>query len=348
MKRSIARLQTTWLRLFALVIGATVAMNLPWIAGMTVLLSLVRPPRTDREPVVVDPPVRGRWKALNSPASAGPSHRTHAYGQTYAIDVAQPRPGERLGWGLGLRPPEPSPAFGAPVTAVAERTPKPRRSARSPRRDPPRADEFPGPLGSEMVNAGRHRAARCPDPKERPMSRTTEPTGEIHGYSHADASPTPWPTARDLVRDAELFWISTVRPDGRPHVTPLIAVWHDDAIWFSTGAEERKARNLAANPACILTTGTSSLADGLDVILEGTAEQITDVPTLTPVAAAYGAKYGTDVWAFRAVEGGFAHASPVNDDLVDIDSLVFRVRPDRGLGFFHGDQFSQTTWQFAT
>ena len=57
---------------------------------------------------------------------------------------------------------------------------------------------------------------------------------EIHGFSEPDATPTPWTAGREHVLGAETFWLSTVRPDGRPHVTPLIAVWHDDAIWFST------------------------------------------------------------------------------------------------------------------
>ena len=46
---------------------------------------------------------------------------------------------------------------------------------------------------------------------------------------------------------AELYWITTVRADGRPHVTPLIGVWFDGAMHFTTGLEEQKARNLAAN-----------------------------------------------------------------------------------------------------
>jgi hypothetical protein len=54
---------------------------------------------------------------------------------------------------------------------------------------------------------------------------------------------------------------STVRPDGRPHVTPLIAVWHAGALWFATGPEERKARNLAENPSCVLTPGRSDLVE---------------------------------------------------------------------------------------
>lgn len=166
-------------------------------------------------------------------------------------------------------------------------------------------------------------------------------TAEIHGFSHPDATPTPWEVGRKQVAQADTFWISTVRPDGRPHVTPLIAVWHDEAIWFTTGPEERKARNLAENPACLLTTGRSELGEGvLDVVLEGAAEQVTDHAALQPVAEAFAAKYGTDTWHFVVRDGAFT------DHDMGGRSLVFRVRPVRGLGFLKGPTFSQTTWSF--
>jgi nitroimidazol reductase NimA-like FMN-containing flavoprotein (pyridoxamine 5'-phosphate oxidase superfamily) len=166
-------------------------------------------------------------------------------------------------------------------------------------------------------------------------------TAEIHGYSHPDATPTPWEVGREQVAGADTFWISTVRPDGRPHVTPLIAVWHDEAIWFTTGPEERKARNLSHNAACILTTGRSDLSDGgLDVVLEGAAEQVTDDADLQRVADAFAAKYGTDIWHFVVCDGGFAHHDAGGR------ALVFRVRPVRGLGFCKGATSSQTTWRF--
>lgn len=165
-------------------------------------------------------------------------------------------------------------------------------------------------------------------------------TAEIHGYSHPDATPTPWEVGREQVAGADTFWISTVRPDGRPHVTPLIAVWHDEAIWFTTGPEERKARNLSQNAACILTTGRSGLSDGgLDVVLEGAAEQVGDDADLQSVADAFATKYGTDIWHFVVRDGGFAHHDAGGR------ALVFRVRPVRGLGFCKGATFSQTTWR---
>ena len=70
---------------------------------------------------------------------------------------------------------------------------------------------------------------------------TADVTAEIHGFSHPDATPTPWAVGLQHVTDADTFWLSTVRPDGRPHVTPLIAVWLDGALYFSTGEGERKA-----------------------------------------------------------------------------------------------------------
>ena len=56
------------------------------------------------------------------------------------------------------------------------------------------------------------------------MSANGEPQAELdQAFSSAGVAPTPWAEARELVDRSEVFWLSTVRPDGRPHVTPLIA-----------------------------------------------------------------------------------------------------------------------------
>ncbi|WP_030790337.1 M23 family metallopeptidase [Streptomyces sp. NRRL S-920] len=78
-------------------------------------------------PVEVDPPVTGRWSALNSPADKVPSHGTHGLGQTYAIDiVAEPEEGPArpaFGWLWPIaRRNRSFPAFGAPLLAVADAT----------------------------------------------------------------------------------------------------------------------------------------------------------------------------------------------------------------------------------
>jgi Pyridoxamine 5'-phosphate oxidase len=183
-------------------------------------------------------------------------------------------------------------------------------------------------------------AAGCVDPEKEEGMTAEDVTAEIHGFSEPDATPTPWAAGLQQLRAADTFWLSTVRPDGRPHVTPLIAVWHAGALWFSTGPEERKARNLAENASCVLTTGRSDLAEGaLDVVLEGRAEQVTDDAELEPVAAAFAAKYPSGPWDFAVRDGAFI------DQGSGGRAIVFRVRPVRGLGFRKGDRFSQTTWR---
>ena len=77
--------------------------------------------------------------------------------------------------------------------------------------------------------------------------------------------------AGDVLRRSEMFWLSTVRGHGRPHVTPLPAVWDEGALHFCTGDAEQKSKNLVHDGRCVLTTGTNALHSGSDVIVEGEA-----------------------------------------------------------------------------
>ena len=105
----------------------------------------------------------------------------------------------------------------------------------------------------------------------------TDPTPELDPeFSSPDATPHPWSEARGILDEAEIYWLSTVRRDGRPHVTPVAAVWIDDALVFGTGPTEQKADNLAANTQSILTTGTNRLDEGFDIVVEGEAVRLTD------------------------------------------------------------------------
>ncbi|MGW6400911.1 pyridoxamine 5'-phosphate oxidase family protein [Streptomyces sp. NPDC055134] len=168
----------------------------------------------------------------------------------------------------------------------------------------------------------------------------TEPPAEVDGrYSDASATAVPWAEAEAKVAAAELFWISTVRPDGRPHVTPLLAVWRDGALHFTTGERERKALNLAENPHVVLTTGTNSWTEGYDVVVEGEAVRVTDNGRLRELAKAWEEKYGP-VWHFEVRDDGAfqGQGGP---------SLVFAVSPRTAFGFGKGEPFSQTRWRFA-
>jgi uncharacterized pyridoxamine 5'-phosphate oxidase family protein len=167
------------------------------------------------------------------------------------------------------------------------------------------------------------------------------PVAELDArFSSPGAKPTDWAEGRRCIEGAEVFWLSTVRSDGRPHVTPLLAVWLDDAMYFCTGPAERKAKNLKQNPQCVLTTGENGL-DGLDVVVEGSAVEVGDRVELDQVANAYESKYGA---RFTAPEGTWFGLS---DAIRAGEALVYHVRPRTILGFAKGEQFSQTRWRFA-
>jgi general stress protein 26 len=170
----------------------------------------------------------------------------------------------------------------------------------------------------------------------------TEPTAALGTeFSSPDAAPKPWSEVRTALERAEVFWLSTVRPGGQPHVTPLIAVWIDGALYFCTGPEERKAKNLARNPACVMTTGCNSLGEGLDIAVEGEAVNQRDPGKLQRVADAYAAKYGSG-WRFTVRDGAFHH----REGGVDHRALVFEVVPATAFGFGKGEPFSQTRYRF--
>ena len=105
------------------------------------------------------------------------------------------------------------------------------------------------------------------------VEREREPVTTLSAFSSDNAVPTGWEQGRKDLQDAEVYWLSTVRSDGRPHVTPLLGVWLAGALYFCTGPNERKAKNLAHNPHCILTTGSNRL-DGLDIVVEGDVAKV--------------------------------------------------------------------------
>lgn len=156
-------------------------------------------------------------------------------------------------------------------------------------------------------------------------------------YSHPEAVADSWSAAVPRLTEAEIYWLSTVRPDGRPHVTPLMAVWSRDALYFSSGERERKVLNLARNSEVALTTGTNALGTGQDLVIEGTAVRETDPGRLGELAALWEGKYGSD-WHFDVKDGAFVGAEG--------PALVFGVAPRTAFGFAK-EPYGQTRWRFA-
>jgi PPOX class probable F420-dependent enzyme len=158
-------------------------------------------------------------------------------------------------------------------------------------------------------------------------------------FSDSDAVAISWNDTLQALKASELFWITTVRRDGRPHTTPLVAVWQDEAIYFCTGTSEQKAVNLTHNPQVIVTTGCNEWDHGTDIVVEGTAVRVTDDQKLRRLADAWARKWDGR-WRYELGDGGFEHGG---GGLV----LVFAVEPSKVLAFGKGI-FSQTRHRFTS
>jgi nitroimidazol reductase NimA-like FMN-containing flavoprotein (pyridoxamine 5'-phosphate oxidase superfamily) len=157
-------------------------------------------------------------------------------------------------------------------------------------------------------------------------------------YSSENAKPTPWTTASEHLEKAGVYWLSTVRADGRPHVTPVAAVWMGGSLYFSTGPDEQKSKNLRANAHVVITTGTNTFNEGLDVVIEGDGVRVTDDAKLQPLADAFAAKYA-DVFGFRVRDGAFVHNEGGVAD-------VFEVTPVKAFSYARGEEGSATRYRF--
>lgn len=158
-------------------------------------------------------------------------------------------------------------------------------------------------------------------------------------FSAPHAKPSSWADARSQIETAKTYWLATVRADGRPHVTTIAAVWVDEIIHFVTGPTEQKAKNLAAGNKVAVITGASGW-EGLDVVIEGEAVELTDVDRLQRIVDAFTEKYD-DTFEFRVRDGG-VHVGDSPDQ-----ALAFEVVARKVFAFAKGEQFSQTRWRFA-
>ena len=117
----------------------------------------------------------------------------------------------------------------------------------------------------------------------------------------------PWNWAVQRLETSHNYWIATTRPNSRPHLMLVWGIWWENALWFSTGARTRKAKNIAVSPHCVIATEKADEA----VILEGIAQNITDRSVWKQIVEIYNRKYGGDL-------------RPLLDKS---NSFVFRVQP---------------------
>lgn len=98
----------------------------------------------------------------------------------------------------------------------------------------------------------------------------------------------PWSRARDLLKSGPMgplagYFLSTVRPDGRPHTAGVGAVWYEGNLYFTSGPGTRKSRNLESNPACTFAVKLP----GMDLTFDGEAARVSQPEVLDKIAAIY-------------------------------------------------------------
>jgi nitroimidazol reductase NimA-like FMN-containing flavoprotein (pyridoxamine 5'-phosphate oxidase superfamily) len=136
----------------------------------------------------------------------------------------------------------------------------------------------------------------------------------------------PWNKIDVWLQGFRSIWISTTRPDGRPHSVPVWYWWDGECIYFTSGPKGQKVKNLASQPAIVVHAG-----DGDDaLILEGTASLVTDPQERLRASQAYMEKYVDPHSGARA-------------SIVDVDPL-YRVDVHRILIWEYGVMTTRTDW----
>src|SRR5215475_3390717 len=97
-------------------------------------------------------------------------------------------------------------------------------------------------------------------------------------------------------------WLTTINPDGSPHVNGVGALWVDGAFWFETGEGTRKGRNLARDPRCALSVAVREF----DLVVEGEAARVEDPAVVAELARLWSA----EGWPARVDETGLALTAP--------------------------------------
>jgi nitroimidazol reductase NimA-like FMN-containing flavoprotein (pyridoxamine 5'-phosphate oxidase superfamily) len=157
------------------------------------------------------------------------------------------------------------------------------------------------------------------------------------GYGIAEAKGgqglLPWHWAEEQLQKGRTYFIATSDAKGKPHLMPVWGVWFNNAFFFSTGNQSRKARNLSLNGRCSVGTEIDFerrpkkgriIKDA--VVLEGMAELVNDSRTRRKFSAIYQDKYSWNMEGFS--------------------EPIYRVRPRVVFGLTSKFNESATRWRF--
>ncbi len=155
-----------------------------------------------------------------------------------------------------------------------------------------------------------------------------------YGLPEGNKGLLPWSWAEQRLKKSHNYWITTVKPGTSsqsiaPHTMVVWGLWQDGRFLFSTGSQSRKARNLAQNTNCIVSTEHAHEA----VIVEGTAE-IADVQARRKFLPVYERKYNFDMAKMKA-------------DILSMKEPIFAIRPRVVFGLWEKYFVKKSTrWTF--
>jgi hypothetical protein len=133
-------------------------------------------------------------------------------------------------------------------------------------------------------------------------------------------------------------WLTTINPDGSPHVMAVGVMSHNGGWYFTSGPATRKSRNLARDPRCVVSVAT----EPFDLVVEGTAERVTDAGELASVAAAF----ADDGWPCE-VSGDAVTADYSAPSAGPPPWHVYRVRPSTVFALGTSEPFGATRFQLG-
>lgn len=139
----------------------------------------------------------------------------------------------------------------------------------------------------------------------------------------------PWSKIEHWLQAFRSIWLSTTRPDGRPHAVPVWYIWDGRYLYFISARKLQKSRNLASQPWIVVHAG-----DGDDVIiLEGLTAIVRDPEELNRIDDAYRAKY---------VDPG----SGAQATIFEPDADLYRVHVKHVMAWEYGTVANRTDWKF--
>jgi hypothetical protein len=146
-----------------------------------------------------------------------------------------------------------------------------------------------------------------------------------------------WRDAVERIAAADVYWLATTRPDGRPHLVPVLGVVVDGVLHFAAGPSTVKARNILRDPRCVV----SARHDERDLVVDGVAARVVDDALLRQVAEECLAKYA---WPVTVADGAFIGEGAPTAGPPPYE--VYRLVPALVFGLPTDETFAPARWVF--